>query len=147
MPWKSQSVMIQIDQTKDYISDRGDEVWNILESHHVKNVILAGVHTNMCVLGRPFGLRQMARNGKRVVLMRDLTDCMYNPKRWPFIDHFSGNDLIVSHIERFVCPTTTSDQISAVLRLFQSTTPARLTDSGRTQYPRFQRERRRIGLE
>ena len=39
-----------------------------------------GVHTNMCVLGRPFGLRQMAKNGKNVVLMRDMTDTMYNPR-------------------------------------------------------------------
>jgi hypothetical protein len=65
----------------------------------------------MCVLGRPFGLRQMSRNGKHVVLMRDMTDTMYNPKRWPYVDHFTANDLIVSHIERYVCPTITSDQL------------------------------------
>ena len=111
MPWKSQSDKIEIDKSVDFISDRGDEVWNILESRGIQNVILVGVHTNMCVLGRPFGLRQMARNGKNVVLMRDLTDCMYNPKRWPYVDHFTGNDLIVSHVERFVCPTISSDQI------------------------------------
>ncbi|MFN9719864.1 MAG: hypothetical protein ACK58L_14285 [Planctomycetota bacterium] len=111
MPWRTQSDLIRIDQDKDYVSDRGDEVWNILESRRIHNVILVGVHTNMCVLGRPFGLRQMARNGKRVVLMRDLTDCMYNPKRWPYVDHFTGNDLVISHVERFVCPTITSDQI------------------------------------
>ena len=53
----------------------------------------------------------MAKNGKNVVLVRDLTDCMYNPKCWPFVDHFTGNDLIVSHVERYVCPTITSDQL------------------------------------
>lgn len=111
MPWKMQSPLIEIDGDQDYISDKGDEVWNILQSRGIKNVILVGVHTNMCVLGRPFGLRQMVRNGKNVVLMRDMTDCMYNPKRWPFVDHFTGNDLIVSHVERYVCPTITSDQI------------------------------------
>jgi hypothetical protein len=35
----------------------------------------------MCASGRPFGLRQLARSGKHVVLMRDLTDSMYNPAR------------------------------------------------------------------
>ena len=110
-PWKMQSKLITIDGKRDYISDRGDEVWNILESRGIKNVILTGVHTNMCVLGRPFGLRQMVRNGKRVVLVRDMTDTMYNPKRWPYVSHFTGTDLIISHIERFVCPTVTSDQI------------------------------------
>jgi hypothetical protein len=65
----------------------------------------------MCVLGRPFGLRQMAKNGKNVVLMRDMTDTMYNPKRAPFVSHFKGTELIVEHIEKFVCPTITSDQM------------------------------------
>ena len=71
-------------------------------------MILLGVHTNMCVLGRPFGLRQMAKNGKNVVLMRDMTDTMYNPERWPYVTHFIGTELIVEHIEKFVCPTITS---------------------------------------
>ena len=111
MPWQQQSSLIAIDGERDYISDRGDEVWSILEQRRIKRVILTGVHTNMCVLGRPFGLRQMAKNGKTVVLLRDLTDCMYNPRRWPQVDHFTGNDLVVSHVERYVCPTITSDQI------------------------------------
>ena len=111
LPWKSQHPSIQIDAARDYISDRGDEVWNILESRGIRHVILTGVHTNMCVLGRPFGLRQLARAGKQVVLVRDLTDCMYNPERWPYVDHFTGNDFVISHVEQFVCPTITSDQI------------------------------------
>jgi len=111
LPWKKQSSLIQIDSAKDFISDKGDEVWSILEAKGIKNVILTGVHVNMCVLGRPFGLRQLVRNGKNVVLMRDMTDTMYNPARWPFVSHYTGNDLIISHIERFICPTITSDQI------------------------------------
>ncbi len=111
MPWKTQSPLIEIDGDRDFISDRGDEVWSILEQHGITSVVLTGVHTNMCVLGRPFGLRQMVRNGKNVVLMRDMTDCMYNPNRWPYVDHFTGNDLVISHVERFVCPTVTSDQV------------------------------------
>ncbi|HSG72338.1 MAG TPA: SMP-30/gluconolactonase/LRE family protein, partial [Planctomycetaceae bacterium] len=99
------------DSERDFISDRGDEVWNVLESRGIRNVILTGVHVNMCVLGRPFGLRQMARNGKNVVLMRDMTDTMYNPKSWPYVSHFEGTFRIIAHIERFVCPTITSDQI------------------------------------
>jgi nicotinamidase-related amidase len=111
MPWKKQIDSIQIDADRDFISDRGDEVWNILTDRKIEHVILIGVHTNMCVLGRPFGLRQLSRNGMQVVLMRDMTDCMYNPKRWPYVDHFTGNDLVVAHIEQFVCPTITSDQL------------------------------------
>ena len=111
MPWKKQTDTIKIDPQNDFISDRGDEVWNVLQSRGINNVILVGVHTNMCVLGRPFGLRQLARNGKHVVLMRDMTDTMYNPERWPFVSHFEGTRRIIGHIERYVCPTISSDQL------------------------------------
>lgn len=110
-PWKAQMAALKIDAKRDFISDDGEEIWSILERNDRKNVILLGVHTNMCVLGRPFGLRQMAKNGKNVVLMRDMTDTMYNPKMSPYVSHFTGTDLIVEHIEKWVCPTITSDQI------------------------------------
>ncbi len=109
-PWKSQIDVLKM-RDQDAISDSGVEIWSLLEARGIDNVILVGVHTNMCVLGRPFGLRQMAKNGKNVVLMRDMTDTMYNPARWPYVSHFQGTELIVQHIERFVCPTITSDQI------------------------------------
>ncbi len=124
-PWQQQSELITIDADRDYISDRGDEIWSLLESRGIENVILTGVHVNMCVLGRPFGLRQMVRNGKKVVLMRDMTDAMYNPQRWPYVSHFTGNDLVIAHIERFVCPTVTSEQIlgGEPFRFSQDTRP------------------------
>ena len=92
-------------------SDSGIEIWNLLEDRGINSVMLLGVHTNMCVLGRPFGLRQMAKNGKNVVLVRDLTDTMYNPKMPPMVSHFAGTQLIIEHIEKYVCPTITSDQL------------------------------------
>jgi nicotinamidase-related amidase len=109
-PWKKEINILEM-KPQDAVSDSGVEIWNLLEERGIHNVILMGVHTNMCVLGRPFGLRQMAKNGKHVVLMRDLTDTMYNPARWPHVSHFEGTVRIVEHIEKFVCPTTTSDQI------------------------------------
>jgi nicotinamidase-related amidase len=109
-PWKSETDLLTIDSDADVISDNGEEIWSILENRGIGHVILTGVHTNMCVLGRPFGLRQMAKNGKDVVLLRDLTDTMYNPERAPYVNHFAGTDLIIAHVEKYVCPTITSDQ-------------------------------------
>jgi nicotinamidase-related amidase len=109
-PWTRQIDVLKI-HDQDAISDSGVEVWNLLEQRGISKVILMGVHVNMCVAGRPFGLRQMAKNGKHVVLMRDLTDSMYNPARWPFVDHFRGTALFIEHLEKYVCPTITSDQI------------------------------------
>ncbi len=109
-PWTRQVDVLKI-YDHDAISDSGVEIWNLLEQRGISNVILMGVHVNMCVAGRPFGLRQMAKNGRHAVLMRDLTDSMYNPARWPFVDHFRGTELFIEHLEKFVCPTITSEQI------------------------------------
>jgi lysophospholipase L1-like esterase/nicotinamidase-related amidase len=111
-PWTRQVEGLRIDQERDAISDSGLEIWNLLEARGVQNVILAGVHLNMCVAGRPFGLRQMARTGRNVVLLRDLTDSMYNPARWPFVSHQRGTELFIEHVEKRVCPTITSDQVA-----------------------------------
>ncbi|MHC4238733.1 MAG: ThuA domain-containing protein, partial [Planctomycetota bacterium] len=109
-PWGKQIGTIEI-RGEDAISDSGVEVWNLFEQRRMQNVIILGVHTNMCVLGRPFGLRNMARSGKNVVLVRDLTDTMYNHRMSPYVNHFTGTELIVEHIEKYVCPTITSAQL------------------------------------
>jgi type 1 glutamine amidotransferase len=101
----------QIDTLKiepgDAITDSA-EAYYLMQQHGIDNVIVMGVHTNMCVLGRPFSIRQMVAQGKNVVLVRDLTDTMYNPARAPFVSHFTGTDLVVEHIEKYWCPSVTS---------------------------------------
>ncbi len=106
-PWSRQVESITM-APGDYISDSGVEIWSLFEKHEIDNVVVMGVHTNMCVLGRPFGLRHLKRHGKNVVLMRDLTDTMYNSRQAPRVNHFTGTDLIVEHIETYVCPTVAS---------------------------------------
>lgn len=110
-PWKRQIDLIEIKEG-DAITDNGQETWNLLAERGIKNVILCGVHLNMCVLGRPFGIRQMVQQGKNVALVRDMTDTMYNPQRPPGIDHFSGTDLVVEHVEKYWCPSVTSNDLS-----------------------------------
>jgi type 1 glutamine amidotransferase/nicotinamidase-related amidase len=110
-PWTRQIATIAIDEQRDYIGDEGNAFWALFETRGIRNVILVGVHANMCVLGRPFGLRQWARLGRNVVLVRDLTDTMYSPSRPPHVSHFRGTDLLVNHVERYVCPTITSDAL------------------------------------
>jgi nicotinamidase-related amidase len=113
-PWTRQIATIEIAST-DAITDDGQETWNLLASHGIENVILCGVHLNMCVLGRAFAIRQMCTLGKKVALMRDMTDTMYNPERPPGVSHFEGTELVIGHIERFWCPTFTSSDITGKL--------------------------------
>jgi hypothetical protein len=110
-PWRQQIETIQI-LPEDAISDSGEEIWNLFEKNNIKNVALVGVHTNMCVMGRPFGLRNMKKFGKNVVLVRDLTDTMYNSRKPPFVNHFKGTELIIEYIEKYVCPTITSSDLT-----------------------------------
>jgi nicotinamidase-related amidase len=110
-PWTRQISTIDIAEA-DAITDNGQETWNLLAERGIDNVILCGVHLNMCVLGRPFAIRQMVKLGKNVALMRDLTDTMYNPERPPGVSHFAGTDLVIQHVERYWCPSFTSTDIS-----------------------------------
>jgi putative heme-binding domain-containing protein len=110
-PWRKQVAAIEI-RDEDAISDSGVEIWNLLESRGIDNLLLMGVHTNMCVLGRPFGLRQLVRHGKNAILVRDLTDTMYNSRSWPFVSHHKGTERIVEHIEKYVAPTITSTDLT-----------------------------------
>ena len=110
-PWKRQISTIEI-MDADAITDNGQETWNLLAERGIDNVILCGVHLNMCVLGRPFAIRQMVKLGKNVVLMRDMTDTMYNPERPPGVSHFEGTDLMIAHVEKYWCPSVTSTDIT-----------------------------------
>jgi len=106
-PWTHEIDLIQISDN-DAISDSGSEIAGLFYKKGIKNVILMGVHTNMCVIGRSFGLRNMIRLGFNVALMRDMTDTMYDSKMWPKVSHFAGNSLINEYIEKYVCPTFVS---------------------------------------
>ncbi len=110
-PWKKEIDGLQIKEEVDAVSDSGAEIAALFDKKGIKNVILTGVHTNMCVIGRTFGLRSMVRLGKNVVLMRDMTDAMYNSKMRPVVNHFTGVSLVVEYIEKYVCPTILSTDI------------------------------------
>ncbi|MCI0746229.1 MAG: isochorismatase family protein [Verrucomicrobia subdivision 3 bacterium] len=109
--WTRQIGIIEI-ADEDAVTDNGQETWNLLAGRGIENVILSGVHLNMCVLGRPFAIRQMVRLGKNVALVRDMTDTMYNPERPPGVSHFEGTDLMIEHVEKYWCPSLTSSAIT-----------------------------------
>ncbi|WP_437230864.1 ThuA domain-containing protein [Planctomicrobium sp. SH661] len=108
-PWTRQIETLDIED-EDAITDSA-EAYYLLRQTGIKNVIEMGVHTNMCVLGRPFSIRQLVAQGINVALVRDLTDSMYNPERAPFVSHFTGTDLVIEHIETYWCPTLLSTDL------------------------------------
>ncbi len=108
--WNRQIETMKISDD-DAISDSAEEVFNLLLARNIENVIVMGVHTNMCIIARPFAIRAIASRGFNVALVRDMTDSMYSPLGKPHVDHFAGNDLVVEWLEKYLCQTITSDQI------------------------------------
>ncbi len=106
IPWTRQIEAIKI-HPEDAISDDGQEVFNLLEHRGINDVVVTGVHTNICVLSQPYGIRQLVYVGKSPLLCRDLTDSYHSDPG----GHGEGTELIVAHIERHWCPTITSDQL------------------------------------
>lgn len=110
-PWTRQTAAIHI-SAEDAVTDDGQELYSLLQHRGIEDVIVMGVHTNLCVLGRPYGIRQLTYLGKRPLLCRDLTDSFHRDLR----GHFWGTRQIVAHIERHWCPTVTSDQLDGGAR-------------------------------
>jgi lysophospholipase L1-like esterase len=86
--------------------------------------------------------------------MRDMTDTMYNPARWPFVSHTRGTELFIQHVEKHLCPTITSDQFIGgkpftfsdataknrlqILLLGDSTTEAKIPKMSAPEAPQFE---------
>ncbi len=113
--WSRQVATIPID-ARDLISDQGSEVYTALKLRGIETLLVMGVHTNMCILNRTFAIKQMTKWGVRCILLRDLTDSMYDPNDRPFVSHDKGTELIVQHIEKYWAPSTLSAQLTAALR-------------------------------
>jgi nicotinamidase-related amidase len=113
-PWTRQHPAIDIIGF-DGVSDNGQEIYNFCKQEGITNIALMGVHTNICILNRSFGIRQMTRLGFQVVLARDLTDAMYDPRKRPFVSHARGTELVVEHIEAKWCPSILGDDLTRVI--------------------------------
>lgn len=105
-PWTRQIETIRV-ADEDAVTDDGVELLALLEERKIEDVIVMGVHTNICLLGRPYGIRQLVYWGKRPLLCRDLTDSFHRDVR----GHCWGTERTVAHIERYWCPSVTSDQL------------------------------------
>jgi len=108
--WSRQHPGIRI-MDDDLISDDGAEIFSALQNAGITTVAIAGVHTNMCVLDRSFGIKNLVRWGLDTILVRDLTDAMYNPAMPPYVSHERGTELVVEHIEQYWCPSVSSAEL------------------------------------
>ena len=110
-PWTREHPAIEIADL-DVIRVRGAEVYSLLRHLGIGTLVIMGVHTNMCILHRTFGIKAMTRWGVRCVLARDLTDALYNPAMPPYVTHDQGTGLVVQYIERHWCPSVLGEDLT-----------------------------------
>ncbi len=109
--WSRQHAGIRIDAARDLITDKGDEVYTALKLRGIRTLLVMGVHTNMCILNRTFAIKQMTKWGVPCILVRDMTDAMYDPKAKPHVTHDEGTELVIQHIEKYWAPTVLSTDL------------------------------------
>src|SRR3954453_3623552 len=108
--WTREHPRLRIDAS-DVISDNGAEIYSFLRERNIRTLLVMGVHTNMCVLNRSFAIKKMTALGIRCILVRDLTDAMYNPADAPHVSHDAGTQLVIEYIEKYWCPSTTKNDL------------------------------------
>jgi nicotinamidase-related amidase len=113
-PWHREHAAVSI-APEDAVSEKGAEIYSLLAERGIRNLLYTGVHTNFCILNRTFGIKQMTRWGVRCILIRDLTDSMYDPKKAPFVTHEEGTELVIQHIEKYWAPTALSGDVEKAL--------------------------------
>lgn len=79
--WDSMHPDLVIDE-KDLISASTNEIYSLFAERGITNIIYMGVHTNMCVFGKPGAISDMWKAGFQCLLARDLNDAFtdYNPE-------------------------------------------------------------------
>lgn len=122
--WSRETPLLTI-ASSDVITDSGTEIYNVLRQRGIDTVFCMGVHANMCILNRSFGIRQMEQWGIHCILVRDLTDVMYEPSSRPFVSHAAGTELVIKYIEQNWAPTITGAQMMQALPDTRGKDPAK----------------------
>jgi hypothetical protein len=122
----------------DLMPDTQAEVYAICQRNHLTHLIYVGFHTQVCLLGKPMGLRAMKSAGLKCVLARDMTDAHpgYDPARKFTPD--LNTEQVVEHFERHLAPTLHFQQELTKLGRWDSRTPVdpvRITPWGTPMRP------------
>ena len=89
----------------DWMPDTQSEVYALCQKYGLTHLIYVGFHTQVCLLGKPMGLKAMKSAGLQCVLARDMTDAHpgYDPAR-----NFTpdlNTEQVVEHFEKHLAPT------------------------------------------
>ncbi|MCF7765537.1 MAG: NPCBM/NEW2 domain-containing protein [Verrucomicrobia bacterium] len=102
--WDGMHPALRIGES-DLMPDTQAEVYAICKKQGLTHLIYVGFHTQVCLLGKPMGLKAMKSAGLNCMLARDMTDAHpgYDPER-----NFTpdlNTDQVVEHFEKHLAPT------------------------------------------
>ena len=122
----------------DLMPDTLQEVYSICKARGLTHLIYMGVHTQVCLLGKPMGLRNLKAAGLQCILARDLTDAHpgYNPETAFTPD--LNTEQVVAHFERYLAPSVNlADELKKLGRWDNSSPvdPVRITPWGTPSRP------------
>jgi hypothetical protein len=122
----------------DLMPDSLSDVYSICKERGLTHLIYVGVHTQVCLLGKPMGLRNLKAAGLSCVLARDLTDAHpgYDPAKGFTPDLHTAE--VVEHFEKFLAPSVDLTEELTKLGKYDPSwvlDPVRITPWGTTQRP------------
>jgi hypothetical protein len=82
-----------------------ETLYSLCVERGITHLIYFGVHTQICLLGKSIGLKNMTQLGFHCILARDLTDAhgLYDPEKGITPDQFTAE--VVAHFEKYLAPT------------------------------------------
>ena len=89
----------------DLMPNDPEMLYAILKKRGITHLIFMGVHTQVCLLGKSIGMRNMLEAGFQCYLCRDLTDAhgMYDPIKGITPDAFTQS--VIEHFEKYLAPS------------------------------------------
>ena len=135
--WDGMHPDLKID-ANDLMPDTLEDVYSLCRQRGLTHLIYCGVHTQVCLLGKPMGLRNLKAAGLSCILARDLTDAHpgYDPAR-DFTPDLNTSQ-VVEHFERYLAPSVNmADELKSLGRWEPSwvVDPVRITPWGTPSRP------------
>lgn len=102
--WTRQHPAIEI-RDEDIISSDGRQIYGYLLTRGVDTLFYVGTHANTTLVYRSYGMQQMYEWGMECVLVRDLTDILFNPAADPPMSHEAALQKVIEHLEMHLVST------------------------------------------
>jgi NPCBM/NEW2 domain/Fn3 associated len=106
----------------EYIALTQQEAYNVMKHRGITHIIYTGFATNMCMWGKPTGMKYMRQFGFRCIAARDLTEAItryaeesFNPTR--------GTLEVIELIERELAPTISMEATLRAAGVWEESAP------------------------